>query len=136
MTNPSPSTAYRPTHGGYPGTIEEQQESKDEPAGPLGLIVWPDGRKSYQRLPDAEGNAQDEALRSIVGGWIEYVYVAPGVHLYCNEEGKLGGLPVNVEATQLAGLFPLDLLCGTVIFLGDADEGMEGDLPPEWQNLT
>lgn len=27
----SQSTAYKPTHGGYPGTVEEQQESKPQP---------------------------------------------------------------------------------------------------------
>lgn len=26
----SPSTGYKPTHGGYPGTVEDQLESKSE----------------------------------------------------------------------------------------------------------
>lgn len=92
----------------------------------LGLIVWPDGRKSYQRLPDSEAG-EYEALSSIVGGYIEYVYVTDGVHAYCNEEGKLQGLPANLG---------VDLLVGTVIFLGDDGEGNEADLPPEWQGLV
>lgn len=100
----------------------------------LGLIVWPDGRKSYQRLPDSEAG-EYEALSSIVGGYIEYVYVTDGVHAYCNEEGKLQGLPVNLEATRLAGRLGVDLLVGTVIFLGDDGEGNEADLPPEWQDI-
>lgn len=98
-----------------------------------GLIVYPDGRKEYRDI--AQGDL--DALTEIVGGWIEYVFVTYGVHLYCNEEGKLEGLPVNPVATRLAGREGVDVLCGTVIFLGDSDEddGEEGSLPSEWLDL-
>lgn len=92
------------------------------------LIVKPDGSKEY-----VDQEMTYEFLKETVGGWIEFVFVTEGVHLYCNEEGKLLGLPVNIEATRLAGRLGVDLLCGTVIFLGDRpDDGEEHDLPPEW----
>lgn len=128
------ASAYKPTHGGYPGEVPESQPEPTTP-GPLGLIVWPDGRKSYQRLP-ADLDAQYEALSNIVGGWIEYVFVTYGVHAYCNEEGKLKGLSPNPVATRLAGYEGVDILCGTVIFLGETGDGYEGDLPSEWQDLA
>lgn len=96
-----------------------------------GVIVRPDGSKEY-----VDHEMDLDYLKGVVGGWIEYVFVTNGVHAYCNEEGKLEGLPVNIEATRLAGRLGVDLLCGTVIFLGDKpDDGEEHDLPPEWMGL-
>ena len=95
------------------------------------LIVRPTGEKEHV---DIEANDL-AVLNVIVGGYIEYVYVTDGVHAYCNEEGKLQGLPVNIEATRLAGRLGVDILCGTVVFLGEYADGYEGDLPPEWQSV-
>lgn len=54
-------------------------------------------------------------------------------HGYCDEEGKLKGLPVNEVATRLAHAagWPMgDALCGTVVFLGPPDSGGgETDVP-------
>ena len=45
-----------------------------------------------------------EELRTMVGGWLEMVNVVfEGRHCQAivNEEGKLNGLPVNLEATSM-----------------------------------
>lgn len=121
----SDSKAYAPAHGGYPGTVETR------PAGTVrALIVTPDGKKEHRFI---KGDL--DTLSEIVDGFIEYVFVTYGVHAYCNEEGKLDGLPFNIEATRLAGGLGVDVLCGTVVFLGDGEDGEEGDLPAEWLNL-
>lgn len=92
------------------------------------LIVYPDGRLEYR---DIEGDL--DTLQEIVGGPIEYVFVTNGVHAYLHEEGKIEGLPANSFATRLAGYAGVDIFCGNVVFLGEGEDGEEGDLPPEWQ---
>lgn len=127
----SESKSYKPSHGGYPGEVA----TAPEPAPVRGLIVRPDGSKEYVTLP--EGAAQYQFLSDTVGGWIEYVFVTYGVHAYCNEEGKINGLPINTLGTRLAGREGIDPLVGTVIFLGDSlnDDGEERSLPEEWLHL-
>ena len=78
-----------------------------------------------------------QVLQSIVDGYIEHVTLPGEGHLYCDEEGKLKHAPVNNLATSVAmalgwmpGLTGQDVLCGTVVFLGDGDEGEEDDVPP------
>ncbi|MGH3497428.1 MAG: DUF3846 domain-containing protein [Nocardioidaceae bacterium] len=59
-------------------------------------------------------------LHALVGGYIEGVADTWGTWIaYCNEEGKLLGLPVNVRAG--------DVLCGPVVFLGPPDPAESGD---------
>jgi len=80
-------------------------------------------------------------LRALLSnGYLEAIY---GWHpngewtCYLDEEGKLKGLPLNEKATVLAAQagWPgamVDVLCGTAIFLGPADdEGYDTDVP-EW----
>ena len=52
-----------------------------------------------------------EAFQKAVGGYIETVTVAEDVVIICNEEGRLRGLPFNVE------LFGVGFV-GTVIVAG------------------
>ena len=73
---------------------------------------------------------------AIGGGWLEGVSTgADGWHGYCDEEGKLKGLDMNVAATAIArelGWRVDDVLCGPVIFLGDSGptgDGEEKDVP-------
>lgn len=94
------------------------------------LVVHPDGTKEHR---DIEGDL--ETLSGIVGGPIEFIFVTYGVHAYCHEEGKFEGLPPNPVATRLCGLEGVDIVVGSVVFLGDGPEGEEGDLPPEWQDV-
>lgn len=50
-----------------------------------------------------------ESMQGIVGGYIEDVYIGLGVHLVCNEEGKIQGLPTNLETDY-------DEIVGNVLF--------------------
>ena len=45
-----------------------------------------------------------EEAQSAVGGLAERVFLSNGDHLLVNEEGLLLGLPVNIEATLVAGM--------------------------------
>ena len=44
---------------------------------------------------------QLEELSSIVGGYIEVLYLDGKEMLVCDEEGKLKGYPLNVRATDI-----------------------------------
>ena len=41
-----------------------------------------------------------EELKKLVGGYIEIAYDDDKTQIICNEEGKLLGLPYNIEATK------------------------------------
>lgn len=96
------------------------------------MVVHPDGTTKTEMIRRAP-RLQD--MQALVGGMIESVplvdhrAVGEGdkqrVVAFCNEEGKLHGLPVNPEATRMwhksVGTNYPDVLVGTVIFLwGDA----------------
>jgi len=76
-----------------------------------------------------------EHIRLAVGGHIEHVpmwnlYKNEHCVAFCNEEGKLMGLPLNVVATELWRKqrvpHPLDdVLCGDVIVIRGDNELME-----------
>ena len=69
-----------------------------------------------------------ELIKDAVEGWIECVHLSSlGVDLWCNEEGKLAGLPQNDIATLLfhKEFGAHDSIRGNVIFTGGADD--EGD---------
>ena len=73
-----------------------------------------------------EGESQLDKLQQAVGGWVQAVDFTPNLTLWCNEEGKLIGLPINPMATFLwEKYFGLtDFICGNVIFTGGTgDEG-------------
>lgn len=40
-------------------------------------------------------------VQGLVGGYIEFAYVDDNTQIICNEDGKLLGLPINQEATNL-----------------------------------
>ena len=66
-----------------------------------------------------------ELISDAVEGWIECFHLLSlGVDLWCNEEGKLAGLPQNEIATYLFhkefGHF--DSIRGNVIFTGGTDD--------------
>lgn len=71
----------------------------------------PDGALSYEQLVAAVG-----------GGCIEAVDCDPAVtggydHFYCDEEGKLKGLEINLVASRMSTLTAVgDIICGDVIF--------------------
>jgi Domain of unknown function (DUF3846) len=66
-----------------------------------------------------------QELQGFVGGHIELVPITPGVYglvtitdqdlMFCNEEGKLQGLPHNLTASVMSQYFPNDFVVGNVI---------------------
>lgn len=94
------------------------------------LIVYPDGKFEHKSII-----GDLETLQGIVGGPIEFIFVTEGVHAYCHEEGKYEGLPANPLATRMSGLAGVDVVVGTVVFLGDGPDGEEGDLPIQWRSI-
>lgn len=77
-----------------------------------------------------------DTLSNAVGGWIEGVPLE-GVWAYCNEEGKLNGLPTNKIATAIShrdkAIYPTDWICGDMIVTGPIDEeGDETSLDLQW----
>jgi len=64
-------------------------------------------------------NPSLEELQAAVGGYIEMVRTING-YMYCNEEGKLLGLPMNLAATNML-LFD-DVVVGDVVVMEEGDE--------------
>jgi hypothetical protein len=76
-------------------------------------------------------------ISGYVGGNIELV---PNYHtkaiIYCNEDGKSLGLPLNFPLIDDQGRI-VDIIVGVVVMLGPADEeGEEGDLTDELYQQT
>lgn len=98
------------------------------------LIIQPDG--SY------EIRVIDQTLttyRQILGGHLEAVPAGEGAVFWCNEEGKIHGLPRNPMATYLwwklePHMEGLDDLRGAVVVTGPTDE--DGDSHPVMNAVT
>lgn len=78
-------------------------------------VIKPDGS---DRLIETDKHPRMEQLRDIIGGWIEHHAVSVGLHspkktmdMLMDEEGLLKGLPINKEASVMAGYE----IVGTVI---------------------
>lgn len=84
-----------------------------------------------------EGSTYPALVRLLDGGYLEGIGGDfDGVRWsgYCDEEGKLKGLPMNVAATSFAQAvgWPVsgDVLCGPVVFVGPPDEeGFDTSVP-------
>lgn len=76
----------------------------------LGVIKKP-GEAPY--VDHIENDLKE--FQEIVGGYIETVTVASDLVLICNEEGRLMGLPFNVEVANVG-------FVGTVIAVGTKGE--------------
>lgn len=64
-----------------------------------------------------------QTIKAAVGGWIEAAHTGSDITLWCNEEGKLHGLPYNASATMLWRLLNpavCDVLVGPVLVTGGA----------------
>ena len=79
------------------------------------VIYHPD-MKTEQVKPENGKYFKLEELQSIVGGYIECLYLKDNMTMVVNEEGKLDGLPFNNMATEIAlnsGYF--DNIVGSVL---------------------
>lgn len=90
---------------------------------------------SYELFEYDPLNGLDE-LNTRVGGWIE---VAPAmdreITLYCNEEGKIMGLPHNEAASIMLGPNNPDWIAGDAVVVGAPDsEGNDTDLPTRYRD--
>ena len=68
-----------------------------------------------------------EDFQKVVGGWIEGISIGQNITMYCNEEGKIIGLPVNYLATYIVQNMRqfTDVVCGNVIFSKIDKDGEE-----------
>ena len=64
-------------------------------------------------------NPSLKELQKAVDGYIEIVPMANGGHFYCNEEGKLIGLPHNPAANSLIDFN--DTIVGNVVVLEEGE---------------
>lgn len=68
-----------------------------------------------------------EPLKTLVGGYIETVYLGEGYILICNEEGKLWGLEPNIFLISGTNV---DEVVGPILIVKDAGEEF-GELTEE-----
>ena len=71
------------------------------------VLVFPVGKPAEVR----EIASGLEAMQAVVGGYIEAVALNENVTLWCNEEGKVTGLPLNLRAPR-DPMFPHDIIAG------------------------
>lgn len=93
--------------------------------------IKPDGTITVQPITSVPSL---EDLQSYVGGYIEMVpmweqFLGRDCIVFCHEEGKLHGDPVNEVATSLwkvqllqVGILTPDILVGTVIIIAGDEE--------------
>lgn len=76
-----------------------------------------------QTLDLSENSLQ--VLQTGVGGWVQAIDLTTSMTLWCNEEGKLNGLPHNPFAQKLWDVAfgaDTDYIVGDVVFTGTPDE--------------
>lgn len=116
-----------PFSSAYDGDLDPAEQHANRSQGPvMGLVVPAD---EHQRLAHETLFPGLGVLQELVGGYIEAVY-GDGWLLFCNEQGLLDGLAINVRATRLAralGWSTGDLLCGQVVFFGT--DYLDADVP-------
>jgi hypothetical protein len=94
------------------------------------LKILTDGRVVSFEYDPRDGGSLTQ-LQGVVGGWIESVPTSGEYTMYCHEEGKLEGLPLNPKATKLvrAYLHEGDYIAGDVVVCGPPDhEGYDTSL--------
>lgn len=96
---------------------EEQAKENDI----LVLVVEP-GKAPYEQRIENDFRS----FQQLVNGSIEFVSLPePDCHIYCNDGGKLDGLPGNRKLDNG------DILCGTFVICADDGEGGEVSLNAE-----
>jgi hypothetical protein len=89
------------------------------------LVIGVDNSLEVIDLDAPEGSLK--VLQGAVGGWIEAVDISETLTLWCNEEGKLLGMPANPFATKLSSeaIQTSDWIAGNAVLTGGVDD--EGD---------
>jgi len=65
-------------------------------------------------------NPSLEEMQKAVGGYIQIVRTGNVGYMYCNEEGKILGLPYNKPATQMLDFD--DYVVGDVVVMEEGEE--------------
>jgi len=78
----------------------------------MGLLLKADGTKNHV-VPKNGKTFSLKEMQGFVGGYIEMLQLQDGRIMWCNEEGKLKGLPVNSLATSACKYF--DTIVGDVL---------------------
>lgn len=67
-------------------------------------------------------------MQAVVDGYVQCVDLTEQVSLWCNEEGKMNGLPVNRVGTSMwiEQYGETDIIVGNIVLTGGADD--EGEL--------
>lgn len=88
------------------------------------ILITPGGGAEVKN--DGEGDKPTlKFLQKCVGGWIEHVItnrLPSDIDIYCNEEGKLYGLPYNHVGTLLYNN-PYDCIVGTAVIVASNADG-------------
>ncbi len=87
------------------------------------MVIKTDGTLESIDLGD-NPETEYQALRGAVGGWVQMVPLDDsGLILWCNEEGKMIGLPFNEKATRVWEAFwgRTDVMMGDCAVTGDVD---------------
>ncbi|MCU0505710.1 MAG: DUF3846 domain-containing protein [Chloroflexi bacterium] len=95
---------------------------------PWWAIVYPSGRVSF-----IHGKPTLRDLQKAVGGYLEAapVYCPEDITAYCNEEGKLDGLPLNLPGTAFIRMTG-DIVAGPLVLIGGPDrDGEDTPLPAD-----
>lgn len=85
-------------------------------------LYSPDGTQK-EIFPKNGSYYELEELQQLVGGYIELLYSASSPHrvMVIDEEGKLKGEPMNMEATHIAYseqmITPLDYIVGKALYI-------------------
>lgn len=93
------------------------------------VVIEPDGTQYTLDISSDEYRQ----LSGAVGGLIEAVPLGETMTMWCNEEGKIHGLDLNLYATTLFAEYhgPHDVITGAVIITGDGQDGETVDLTDE-----
>lgn len=96
-----------------------------------GLHIEAAGTFELVRYDPRDTSASLEFMQQMVGGWLEAAPIFdPRLTMYCNEEGKILRLPVNIVATLMLDPRVEDVIAGDVLVVGGPDhEGYDTHLP-------
>jgi len=86
----------------------------------MGLKISTDGTETVVLPADNKEFTLDELYDLIGCSMVQMIYLPSGKTMWLDEEGKLSGKEINMEATMKSGLYPHDVIVGNVLIL---DEG-------------